>query len=96
MSDDSKKSEELAKIDYTPSEKTWADPHVDFRKGSFNYGSNEKSVKYLGLPFARPFDPRDDDWKLPDDWKERILEGMGDRLEKYRSLLGPYIHLPCP
>jgi Fe-S oxidoreductase len=86
MSDDIKKSEELTKIDYTPSEKTWADPHVDFRKGTFSYGSNEESVKYLGLPFARPFDPRDEDWKLPDDWKERILEGLGDRLEKYRSL----------
>jgi Fe-S oxidoreductase len=86
MSDDIAKSEELSKIDYEPGEKTWMDPHVDFRKGTFNYGSNPESVKYLGLPFARKFDPRKEDWELPENWKEIILEGLGERLEKYRSL----------
>ena len=28
----------------------------------------------------------DDDWQLPENWKEIILEGFKERLEKYRSL----------
>jgi len=26
------------------------------------------------------------DWKLPENWKETVLEGMKDRLKRYRSL----------
>jgi Fe-S oxidoreductase len=62
------------------------DTPVEFKKGSFNYGSNPENVKYLGLPFAREFDPRKEDWNLPENWKEIILEGLRDRLQKYRSL----------
>jgi ferredoxin len=86
MSDDIAKPEELSKIDYTPDQKGWMDPCVQFSKGCFNYGSNPDSVKYLDLPFAREFDPREDDWNLPENWKEIILEGLRDRLKKYRSL----------
>ena len=32
-----------------------------------------------------PGSPSDEDWKLPENWKEIILEGMRERLEKYRS-----------
>ena len=28
----------------------------------------------------------DEDWKLPENWKEIILEGLRERLEKFRSL----------
>ena len=86
MSDDIAKPEELSKVDYKPTKKTWMDPHVEFRKGSFNYGSNPDSVEYLGLPFARKFDARDEDWKLPENWKEIIHKGLSERLKKYRSL----------
>jgi Fe-S oxidoreductase len=86
MSDDIAEPEELSKIDYEPEAKSWMDPTVEFRRGSFNFGSNPKSVEYLGLPYARTFDPREEDWNLPDNWKEIILEGLRDRLKKYRSL----------
>jgi ferredoxin len=62
------------------------DVPADFRKGTFHYGSNPKSVEYLGLPYARKFDARDEDWNLPENWKELILEGLRVRLKKYRSL----------
>ena len=29
--------------------------------------------------------PADEDWKLPENWKEILLEGIAERLEKYRS-----------
>jgi Fe-S oxidoreductase len=86
MSDDIAKPEELSKIDYRPDKKTWMDPHVDFEKGTYNYGSNPSSVEYLGLPYARAFDPREEDWNLPENWKEIILEGLRVRLKRFRSL----------
>jgi Fe-S oxidoreductase len=86
MSEHAKPPEELSRIDYKPGAKSWMRPGVEFRKGSFNYGSNPANVKYLGLPHARPFDPREGDWNLPDNWKEIILGGLRDRLQKYRSL----------
>ncbi len=86
MSDDIAKPEELSKIDYKPGDVVWTDPTVDFRKGTYSYGSNPESVKHLGLPFARVFDAADEDWQLPENWKEIIYEGLRDRLKKYRSL----------
>ena len=85
MSEDLPKSEELAKVDYDPPKKDWMDPTVEIRRGVYNYGSNPKSAKYLDMPYAREFDPKSDDWNLPDNWKQIILEGMRDRLVKYRS-----------
>lgn len=86
MSKDIAKPEELLKIDYRPGKKAWMDTRVEFRPGTFSYGSNPESVKYLGLPYARKFDPKAQDWNLPENWKEIILEGLRDRLKKYRSL----------
>jgi Fe-S oxidoreductase len=86
MSEDTPKPEELLKIDYRPGKKAWMDTGVEFRPGTFCYGSNPQNVEYLGLPHARKFDPREQDWNLPDNWKEIILEGLRDRLKKYRSL----------
>ncbi len=44
-----------------------------------------KNLNYLGLPNPREWQPFDADWKLPPDWKQIILDGMKERLEKYRS-----------
>ena len=85
MSDDLKKPEELAKVDFTPPDKGWMDPKTEFRKGTYNYWSNPKSTKYLDLPFPRKIDPTTDDWELPDNWKDIVLEGFRDRIKKYRS-----------
>jgi Fe-S oxidoreductase len=86
MSDDIARPEELLQIDFKPDKKSWMDPSLEFRKGTYNYGSNPASVEYLGLPYARRLDPRDEDWNLPENWKEIIHEGLKERLKKYRSL----------
>ncbi|MBI3015260.1 MAG: (Fe-S)-binding protein, partial [Candidatus Tectomicrobia bacterium] len=44
-----------------------------------------KHLEYLGLSNPRKWQPYDEDWKLPPNWKEIILMGMKERLEKYRS-----------
>ena len=86
MSDDIAKPEELSRVDYKPGKQAWWNPRVDFQKGTYSYGSNPNSVKHLELPYARAFNPADEDWQLPENWKEIIHEGLKDRLKKYRSL----------
>ena len=75
----------LSKIDHRPSGTGWMDTPVDIRKGMYCYASNPKSVETLSLPYARAWNPLDDDWKLPDNWKQIIYEGFRERLEKFRS-----------
>jgi Fe-S oxidoreductase len=79
------KPEQLVKIDYAPPGKSWLDPAVEFRKGTYCYSGAAKHLQYLGLPNPREWQPFDEDWKLPADWKRIILDGMKERLEKYRS-----------
>src|SRR5271157_5705442 len=77
--------EALVQIEYQPSPKDWRDPKVEFRKGTFCYSALAKNLNYLGLANPREWQPFDQDWKLPPDWKQTILDGMKERLEKYRG-----------
>ena len=86
MSDDIKKPEELAQVDYNPPNKKWTDPIVKFRKGTFNYASVPNKLDYLDLPNPGKWQPPNDKWPIPENWKEIILKGLKDRLDKYRSL----------
>ncbi|MGA9750450.1 MAG: (Fe-S)-binding protein [Acidobacteriota bacterium] len=85
MAEQTPKPEELSKVDYHPPKKGWMDPHVEFRKGTFCYSALAKNIKYLGMANPRDWQPFDADWKLPPNWKQIILDGMKERLEKYRS-----------
>jgi Fe-S oxidoreductase len=78
--------EELVQISFRPqSGNDWTDPHVDFRKGTYCYSAAAKNLKALGLPNPRDWQPFDQDWKLPPNWKQIILDGMRERLAKFRS-----------
>ena len=86
MSDDLAKPDELlSKIDYKPSKIGWMDTPTEIRKGMYCYASNPKSVEYLGLPHARGWNPLDEDWKLPENWKEIIHNGLREQLDRFRS-----------
>jgi Fe-S oxidoreductase len=86
MADEMIKPDELlSKIDHRPSGAGWMDTPVDIRKGMYCYASNPKSVETLGLPNARPWNPLEEDWKLPENWQEILYEGFRERLEKFRS-----------
>ncbi len=80
-----KPDELLSQIDHRSSGAGWMDTPVDIRKGMYCYASNPKSVETLGLPNARPWNPLEDDWKLPDNWQQIVYEGFRERLEKFRS-----------
>jgi len=77
--------EDLLNLDYRPPKTGWMDTPVDLRRGSYIYPGKAKNLKILGLPNAREWAVEDDDWKLPDDWKQTVLDGMAERLSKYRS-----------
>jgi Fe-S oxidoreductase len=85
MADQNPSPEQLTQVDYRPSGRGWLDPHVEFRKGTYCYSALPKNLIALGLPNPREWQPFDQDWKLPPDWKEIILAGMKERLDRYRS-----------
>ena len=57
----------------------------EFRKGTWCHGANPQTYEYLSLPGGRKWQPSDQDWQLPENWREIILEGIRERLDKYRS-----------
>ena len=85
MADEIPTAEELIQIDHRPPKTDWMDVPVNIRKGMYCYASNPKSVEYVGLPNARPWNPLDEDWELPENWQQIIHEGFKERLGKFRS-----------
>jgi len=80
-----RKPDELTQINFQPPRTDWMNTPVEFRPGTWCYSAAPKNLKYLDLPNPREWQPSDADWKLPANWKEIILEGFKERLEKYRS-----------
>jgi [DsrC]-trisulfide reductase subunit K len=79
------KPEELVQIGYNLPHNDWRNAQVDFRKGTYSYSAAAKNVQALEMPNPRAWQPFDKDWKLPPDWKEIILHGMKDRMQRFRS-----------
>ncbi len=79
------KPEELAKIDYTLPKTSWMDTPVVIKDGMYCHGAKPKSLEIVSFPNPRDWRPADADWKLPENWKQILLEGIAERLEKYRS-----------
>ena len=79
------KQDELLQIDWRPPKTPWMDTPVDLRKGSYIYPGKAKNLQVVDLPHPREWAVEDIDWGLPEDWQRIVLEGMADRLSKYRS-----------
>lgn len=86
MAEAKPKPEKLASVDYHPPSKSWMDVPPQMRMGTFNWAANPANAQYLDLPHVRKWQPTEEDWKLPENWQQIILEGLADRLQKYRSL----------
>lgn len=78
------KPQELT-IDHKPPQTGWMETPVTFRPGTWCYAAKPKNLNAVDAPNPREWSPPDEDWKLPENWKEIILEGMRERLHKYRS-----------
>ena len=82
------KHDEIVEFDMDVREpKDWLDSPVDFeaRRGSWIYPGKAKRLEYMGFPNPREWSPTDEDWQLPENWKEIVLEGMRERLGKFRT-----------
>lgn len=79
------KPDELAEIDYKPPKRKAISIPIEFKQGIYCYGAKAKNLQAVDFPNARDWNPAEPDWKLPENWKEIMLEGMKERLNKYRS-----------
>jgi Fe-S oxidoreductase len=79
------KQEDLLNMDYRPPKTGWMDTSVNFKKGTYVYPGKPKNLQLLELPNPREWAVTDVDWKLPHDWQKIVLQGMAERLRKYRS-----------
>ncbi|PIE65699.1 MAG: menaquinol oxidoreductase [Desulfobacterales bacterium] len=72
--------------------KDWMDVPAVFKPGNYAYTTKPEILSYLdsqsglSLPNSRDWSPEDDDWKLPENWKDIIIQGIADRLDRFRSL----------
>jgi len=64
----------------------WWDVPANFKPGNYAYPAKQEIVEYHKFPNPRLWDPESDDWKLPENWQEIILQGLKERLDKFRSL----------
>jgi len=85
MSENVPKQDDLTRVSFTPPRKNWMDPAVEFKKGTFNYAALPEKLRYLSLPENGKWQPMDPDWHLPENWKQIVLQGLRERLQKYRS-----------
>jgi len=77
---------ELIQINYQMPSKGWMDLKAELRPGYYVNAAAPKWMEMINYPFPRSWNVADEDWQLPDDWKERVLQGMEDRLQRFRSL----------
>ncbi len=86
MPDDLPDARELAHIDLSMPADGWMDTPVQFQKGIYCHAAQGKNIAAVGMPNPRDWRVEDEDWKLPADWQEIVLDGLRERLERFRSL----------
>jgi len=86
------KPNELIDFEYREvPKKPWLEPWLDFHPGNFIYPAKPNILEYLNkalpgeFPNAREWSPMDKDWKFPENWRETVMNGFRERLDKYRS-----------
>jgi Fe-S oxidoreductase len=62
------------------------DLKANIRPGYYVNAAAQKWMNMVNYPFPRAWNVADEDWQLPEDWQERVLQGMEDRLKRFRSL----------
>jgi Fe-S oxidoreductase len=85
MSEEYPNKEELLEFRYDPAGKPWMETPVIFKDGTYNYPAAPKHIKSLGFSNSREWAVKDEDWQLPENWKEIVLGAIAERLDKYRS-----------
>jgi Fe-S oxidoreductase len=79
------KQEELLQHQYDVPATGWMNTPIEIKPGMACYGAKGKNLDTVGFPNARDWSPFDEEWQLPEKWQEIFLQGMAERLSKYRS-----------
>jgi Fe-S oxidoreductase len=79
------KKNELLDYNYETPATEWMDTKVEIKPGNFCYGAKGKNLEAVHFPNARDWSPSEEDWHLPENWQEIFINGMAERLDKYRS-----------
>jgi Fe-S oxidoreductase len=74
-----------SRLVHKPGATDWMDTPVEIRKGMYCYAANPKNLNIMSAPFARDWNPVEEDWKLPENWQQILHEGFKERLERFRS-----------
>lgn len=78
--------EELSTIKHSPPLlKGWMNTPSEIRPGTYCYAAQPKNLEALSLPNPRVWNPADEDWKLPDSWKTIVIEGIRERISRFRT-----------
>ena len=78
--------EDLVSTDSPMPERDWREAPVRFSPGTFSYPAAKKHIEALGGANPHAWAVDQDDWGLPDHWQDIVVQGLKDRLGKYRSL----------
>ncbi len=85
MAEDAAKNKSL-EIDYTPPrEELDGSSRRDSERDLLLSGRLPRMRSISIFRTRREWQPTEQDWKLPENWKEIILKGMEERLGQYRS-----------
>jgi len=79
------KPQEMLRIDLNPSGPGWLEEPVKIKPGMFCHPAKPQKIRDVGMPNPHEWAPTNEDWNLPEGWKETFLEGMRERLDKHRS-----------
>ena len=85
MADLPKADKVAAKLSHTPPATSWMDTPTEFRDGIWCYAGKPQNLEVVGLPNPREWNPKDKDWKLPENWKDTVIKGIKERLERFRT-----------
>ncbi|MEW5745512.1 MAG: sulfate reduction electron transfer complex DsrMKJOP subunit DsrK [Nitrospirota bacterium] len=79
------KPADLSKISLKTPRTDWMNTPVEIREHMYCHPAKAKDLEAVEFPNIHEWKPSEADWKLPEGWKETVLNGMKERLEKFRS-----------
>jgi len=80
------KHDDMWRVDFTPTPTPWMKAPLDMRPGSYIYPGKERHLEYLGLPNPHKWEVTEEDWGLPENWKEIVIKALKVRLDRSRAL----------
>jgi Fe-S oxidoreductase len=76
---------DLLKINFKHPKTSWMDSPVEIREHMYCHPAKAKDLETVGFPNIHEWKPTDENWNLPEGWKETVINGIKERLQKYRS-----------